>query len=351
MKVLMANFFICFIISLFFISSFASAQSAIKSSSLNSNTSALSRARALQAPQPKLSYQGEYENNEWWLEHFDLFQEARKEWGRKHQELYRWDDNMKQFLDPDLYRAFSNRDEHLLASLIDSTGAPFVFTFRLFTKNFTEQLLDEIKHHKDSGVPLRRPNGMNRYGAILSELGFDNMINGLVSELLVPIARHIFPAFVGPSELSENYPFVVCYHPDRDASLSEHTDASTVTVNVCLQASDDRNVLYFKENRFWKRSVHHTEQRHARHIGLSEPGRAVIHLGQHVHGVSQIDSPRSNLVVWMFGEHGYVRIAPYGPKEVERHKREYSRFWKQAKVPVLIVTPKRLLLQPLQGCY
>jgi len=334
MKVLFANRFIRQMILLPHISIFVSAQSVMKTSLLNANTSALSRARALQAPQPMLSYQGEYEKNEWWLEHFDLFQEARKEWGQKRPELYRWDDDMKQFLDPDLYRAISNRDERLLASLIDSTEAPSVFMFGLFNKNFTNLLLDEMKHHKNSGVPLRRPNGMNRYGAILSELGFDDMVNGLVSELLVPIARHIFPTFVGPSDLSESYSFVVRYHPGRDVSLSEHTYASLVTVNVCLQASDGRNVLFFKENRFWKRSVHHTEQRHARYIGLSEPGRAVIHLGQHIHGVSQVDSPRSNLVIWMFGEHGYVRIAPYGPKEVERHKREYSRFWRRAKIAV-----------------
>eukprot|EP00959_Pyramimonas_sp_CCMP1952_P287985 6022304-Pyramimonas_sp.AAC.1 len=39
-----------------------------------------------------------------------------------------------------------------------------------FTEEFCDALLAEIDHLEASGIPLRRPNGMNRYGAILSQL-------------------------------------------------------------------------------------------------------------------------------------------------------------------------------------
>jgi hypothetical protein len=49
-----------------------------------------------------------------------------------------------------------------------------------------------------------------------------------------------------------------------------------------------------------------------------------------VHGVSDVGnstSLRQQLVVWLFGEHGYVRVAPYTPQEVEAYVRAYESFW------------------------
>ena len=64
-------------------------------------------------------------------------------------------------------------DERPLLALFTEAGAPGVWRFPLFTPAFCTLLLEELEHHEASGIPLRRPNGMNRYGAILDELGLE----------------------------------------------------------------------------------------------------------------------------------------------------------------------------------
>jgi hypothetical protein len=296
-------------------------------------TSALAQAQQLKSPQAKLSYGGEAEHNEWWDDHDDLLQQARLEWGRQQPELYELDDHfVKSFLNPNLVRSIQSRDKTLFASLFRETAVPAVYTFQLFTPSFVQSLREELEHHEASGIPLRRPNGMNRFGAILLDLGFSEMMDRLVSDYLVIAARHLFPNHVGPSDITHSYPFTVYYQPGQDVKLSEHTDASTITVNVCLQPSgNDTQVLYFKEQRTLQPDdvSPPPATATATYIDLATPGEAVIHLGQHVHGVADMnsDSLRQQLVIWLFGEYSYVRVAPYEPEEVEAHVREYESFW------------------------
>lgn len=291
--------------------------------------SSLDQARALQPPEPQLVHVGESEHVDWWDTHEELLNHARNEWGRKHPKLYQMDhDFQDRFLDADLVRAVTARDKELFASLFRPTIVPNVYTFRLFTAEFAKLMLEEIGHQESSGIPMRRPNGMNRYGAILSELGFSEMIHDLVNQYLVVMARHLFVDRVGPNDLSRNYPFLVRYQPGQDTSLSEHTDASTVTVNICLQPSSlSDNVLYFKGDGTRSTFI---DTMNATFVDLSEAGQAVIHLGQHRHGVSNITSNRDHMVVWMFGDHGYVRVAEYEPEETAEHVRLYERFWRSA---------------------
>lgn len=43
---------------------------------------------------------------------------------------------------------------------------------------------------------------------------------------------------------------------------------------------------------------------------------AIIHKGGHRHAALPLESgQRTNLVLWLFGEDGYVRAAPYPPSE------------------------------------
>jgi len=139
---------------------------------------------------------------------------------------------------------------------------------------------------------------------------------------------------------------VVRYHPhyDGDKQLAEHTDASTVTFNVCLVPHNDtaRNILYFKdrrhddyyfsndENDFVDGSSEKTDKK--TFVALHEPGTALVHLGQHAHGVSPVSGERSNLVVWLYGHDGYVRVAPYSDKETLQNEREWNRIhgWKRS---------------------
>ena len=54
---------------------------------------------------------------------------------------------------------------------------PGVFaTDSLFSDRFRSEFLDELDSINASGIPTRRPNGMNRYGVILDEVGFKKMM-------------------------------------------------------------------------------------------------------------------------------------------------------------------------------
>ena len=58
-------------------------------------------------------------------------------------------------------------DEAPLRSLLKPTGVAGVWRLQLFTPRFCAELREELDHAAASGVPIRRPNGMNRFGAIL----------------------------------------------------------------------------------------------------------------------------------------------------------------------------------------
>jgi hypothetical protein len=45
---------------------------------------------------------------------------------------------------------------------------PGVFTARIFTEDFVTKFRDELDRLRNSGIPMKRPNSMNRYGIILN---------------------------------------------------------------------------------------------------------------------------------------------------------------------------------------
>ena len=45
-----------------------------------------------------------------------------------------------------------------------------LFTFPVFTKEFCEQLVSELKHFKQQDLPHRQPNSMNRHGILLDDI-------------------------------------------------------------------------------------------------------------------------------------------------------------------------------------
>ena len=51
-------------------------------------------------------------------------------------------------------------------------------------------------------------------------------------------------------------------------------------------------------------------------VRLSNPGMALLHLGQHKHGVTNVKGERTQLVIWMYGKDGYVRVKPYNEYEI-----------------------------------
>lgn len=287
----------------------------------SSPLSALEAARELTAPVPVGVRRGEYEGDEWWDEHESLLRRAWVELGPGLPSLYgagpHWNER---YLHAEFVAAASaargaTADEAPARALFD-LAAPGVFsTRRLFTPALAAELLGELQHIESSGIPRRRPNGMNRYGVILDQVGLDTAMRGLVDAALRPLAGMLFPDVVGPTDLEEHHAFTVKYETGGDTELAKHGDASVVTFNLCLGEVGHRGGAL----RFLADSTPGVGQAPS---PLSagggsgdvafDTGLLLVHKGQHKHQALPLSGGRRvNLVVWLMGRGGYVRVAPY----------------------------------------
>lgn len=286
---------------------------------------ALEAARCLRAEMPEavLKQYGDAEGVEWWERHADLFEEARREWGVLCAEVYCLAPAVRappaaaaalassKWLQPEVRMVLADGSPSALRSVLhevcrDSAGYA-VYQFDLLADEFCDALLSELDHLEASGIPLRRPNGMNRFGAILSQLGFqESLLQPITRHVLAPFARELWPEWVGPNDCDETYGFVVRYKIGEDLDLAEHADSSNVTLNVCLGRAFEGGDIYFKGVRFTG-SENDKEERRVGH----RKGTALLHLGGHFHGVDKITSgERCNCVLWATGGGGRVRIRP-----------------------------------------
>ena len=155
--------------------------------------SSLEKARELGRNQPsrQLKKGGEFEGIDYWEEHESLFSQAWSELPHLHPELYNYNDAFQdKFINLELLQvvkklkksAALSREKFLDESdarelVTESEIVKDVFyigkadetTYGLFTREFSQLLLEELEHLSNSGIPMRRPNGMNRYGAILGK--------------------------------------------------------------------------------------------------------------------------------------------------------------------------------------
>jgi hypothetical protein len=237
---------------------------------------------------------GEHEAAAWWEQNDALFSAARAEWGQKQPELYLFDMHEDDFIDPDLRAAVSaaesaaasgihHVDEEVLRALLHPTNVPGVYRLRLFTPHFCQLLLEELRHAADSRVPIRRPNGMNRFGAILEAVPGGLHMERLAARIALryarPLAQMAFPHLVGAGDASEHFGFVVDYRLGGDESLALHADASVATLNVRLSSQPfDGGRLCFRGLRMVD-----DQPREVAATCLSwdsfEAGEAILHLG------------------------------------------------------------------------
>lgn len=159
-------------------------------------TSVLRRARSLRAPVPKKLKGGEMEDAGFWMEHEELLQRAWAEFGRGDESVYHLGSSS-------LHPAIAAGDPAALRAEAHEV-IPGVLTFPLLSQSFCEALLRELDRLQASGIPMRRPNGMNRHGAIVSDLGFSTLLRQL-NELVMPLACEAFPTWIGPSDCEEQY--------------------------------------------------------------------------------------------------------------------------------------------------
>jgi hypothetical protein len=173
------------------------------------------------------------------------------------------------------------------------------------------------KASRDSKIPTRRPNGMNRYGMILTEADgsvflrhFGTFYQQLV-ETYIPDTN---------DDDVETFAFTIRYKNGEDVSLSEHSDASLYTFNVNLNLSHEMiyegSSLYFVDG---ASGIHHNI--------TMKPGMALFHKGMTRHASLPLcgKGERTNMIVWLYGKNGYVRIVPYEQKERLSREQRWSK--------------------------
>lgn len=194
---------------------------------------------------------------------------------------------------------------------------PGVAEVELFTEAACQAFLRELhafEHHcHRTGRKPTRPNSMNAYGVVLSELGLEYAMDDLLGRCIAPIARAFLGRFAA-SKLDHQHAFVVEYAEGADTELGFHVDDSEVTLNVCLGWEFTGSSVYFEGPRC---DAH--RQTPARDDERWEwspsPGRALLHGGANRHGVRPLTSGRrTNLIVWARSSaHRRAHRAPHEP--------------------------------------
>ncbi|KAK5608693.1 2-oxoglutarate and iron-dependent oxygenase domain-containing protein 2 [Crenichthys baileyi] len=192
-----------------------------------------------------------------------------------------------------------------LVELLEDVGAPRVYRFPVFEKNFCEELVEELEHFEESSAPKGRPNTMNHYGILLNELGFDKgFIIPLRERYLQPLTSLLYPDCGGRC-LDSHKAFVVKYDMNEDLDLSYHYDNAEVTLNVSLgKEFTDGNLFFGGMRQVPVSETECTEIEHRVTEGL-------LHRGQHMHGALPIScGQRWNLIIWMRASQERNKLCP-----------------------------------------
>ena len=302
------------------------------------NNDALDRARALTPPLANSTIDGEDEGESFWRGSKDVIDRAwRTAYSPKHPSLFRFDDQFRTlYLDQDFDKAVQelrggnagvDREmeiEAQIVSLFEEVHPGVLRSDKIFSNAFVEELLEELGEFDGTGIPLRRPNGMNRYGVIVEDVagGIPTLAESfgkLIQSHLRPLSETLFPESVGSDDAKDHFAFTVRYKLGEDLELKEHRDASVLTINLCLgQPGFKGSELYFVDPTTG-------ERKYLEH----KPGAILIHRGGLRHSALPLKrGSRTNLIVWLFGEDGYVRDAEYGPEE----RMTPSQRWRRERV-------------------
>ena len=348
--------------------------------------SPLEFARNLNSPLADDTKDAEFEHASFWDDHGPLLQDAWEEWeehimqtGLSLSSSGGSDHDDDGFINPALAMALedaidnpSDETEATVKSFWTNsndhqTVPKGVYAIQLLTQSGISHIRNLLDMATSSGIPTRRPNGMNRQGVIVDSdvygaVSMKSLLNlveeELISRVVRPVGRMLFPDRVGCDDDYEYFAFTIRYDGSdgdvdggrrnndnddgtdgdydvnvskRDFELKEHRDASIVTLNINLNLPEEGyagSEVYFREFPLDEptATANNGEQdllpRNGKNDGGTvrfSPGMAIIHLGAHRHGSLPIsattsknsNSKRYNLVIWLFGTDGDVRIAPY----------------------------------------
>ncbi|WP_298258266.1 2OG-Fe(II) oxygenase [uncultured Litoreibacter sp.] len=198
---------------------------------------------------------------------------------------------------------------------------PGVYETQFFDPDQLHILRGYMDAAANADIPLRPPYGisLNRGGAMLDSRSegylaapsFQSFYRDLMDAYMRPVSRLLFPDIYGYD--TQTFGFSIQWQADKDTSLRAHTDASSVTLNLNLNLPGEE--FSGSGVRFFDRVTRQIAE-------LSfKPGTALIHHGSVAHESMPITKgERSNLVLWLYGDHGQVPMqgAPelaIGPSE------------------------------------
>jgi hypothetical protein len=292
---------------------------------------------------------GESENLDFWSTNAALLRAAWQEWEESNTTM------LPALNVRDMILVQPEADEQRIASCWQRIAPDVYLCDRFMTPMGTAALKTFIDMAlQESGIPRRRPNGMNRFGGVfypsldgsvdgaIALTAFDQFYTEFLDDYIRPLGRHFYPSYIHPdsnTDDDESYAFTIRYKAGEDVQLKEHTDASLYTININLNTDDDvdnddngastydGSRVYFVTEEEEKDDDDDTDERtRTRNTTTTTmafaPGSAVLHLGQIRHGTMPLTKgERTNLVIWVYGQHGYVRIRPYDKSdEVTDHK-------------------------------
>jgi hypothetical protein len=204
-------------------------------------------------------------------------------------------DNFDDAFVPGLLDALDSGNRSRILSVVSREAESGIFSLHLFTADFCRRLLLEIEAFLAEPELVRRPNSMNAYGVVLSDLEpAQEFFTELTRRVVQPLARVLFEEWLN-GELDHHHAFSVKYSLGGDRGLDFHMDQSVITLNVCLGREFSGGAVYF-------RGVRDTPSEHVEQFNFNHRvggGDAIIHVGQHWHGAHTIDSgERHNLILW-----------------------------------------------------
>ncbi|KAL3923991.1 MAG: hypothetical protein SGILL_001317 [Bacillariaceae sp.] len=156
---------------------------------------------------------------------------------------------------------------------------------------------------QQAGIPTRPPYGivLNRKGVMIDPRSvgyyaapdFQTFYKMLVDDYVRPLGRMFFPEHIRETDDDQSFAFSIQYQGEQggDKSIRHHTDASTITFNINLDAEKSwtgSSLVFFTDQ--GKQQVDWA------------PGHAVMHLGKSMHAALPIETgTRANWVIWTMG--------------------------------------------------
>jgi len=226
---------------------------------------------------------------------------TKKNYQPLHPEVYKF---CLDAFDPEFLEAIHDNQLNSLFPLLDENYLMAgIFVFPFFKSSFCAQFVEECENLEKHNAIKNRPNSMNKYGFTINDIGFEEFTTLIMKQFITPMTSHLFGESWS-SKCETNHSFVVKYSLGEDIQLKDHKDISDITLNVCLGKSFTGSKLHFygRQSSTLSLPINNSGsyQREFQMIEFEHRvGTAILHLGQHVHGVDKLTSgQRWNLVMW-----------------------------------------------------